>query len=161
MESPEDCQKLQKDMDSLLDWCNEWGMLFNIQKCRTMHFGRKNQSHQYNIAGTPIETCKTYKDLGVYITENLTPTEQISKCIAKANSMVGMIKRTFTFIDKDILLRTSKVLVRPILEYCQQAWAPHLIKDTEELEKVQRRATKLVPELKLSLIHISEPTRPY
>ena len=59
-----------------------------------------------------------------------------------------MIKRTFSFIDKDIFLKTYKTFVRPLLEYCQEVWAPHLDKDIESLEKVQRRATKLVTAIK-------------
>ena len=34
------------------------------------------------------------------------------------------------------------------LEYCIQACNPHLRKDVDMLEKIQRRATKLIPELR-------------
>ena len=46
------------------------------------------------------------------------------------------------------MLQLYKSLVRPHLDYCIQAWRPHLVKDIERLEKVQRRATKMISECK-------------
>ena len=55
-----------------------------------------------------------------------------------------MIRRTIVTRDKDTTLRLYKSLVRPQLEYCIQVWSPYLKKDMEKLEKVERRATKMI-----------------
>ena len=68
--------------------------------------------------------------------------------LAKANSVLGMINRAFSYIDKETFLMLYKIYVRPHLEYCVQVWSPHLERDKKILEKVRRCATKLVPELK-------------
>ena len=48
---------------------------------------------------------------------------------------------------KDSFLTLYKTYIRPHLEYCVQVWSPHLQRDKDVLEKAQRRATKIVPEL--------------
>lgn len=60
---------------------------------------------------------------------------------------MGIIKRTFNHLDKKSLVMLYKSLVRPILEYGCSIWFPTLKGDINEIEKVQRRATKIIPDL--------------
>ena len=53
-----------------------------------------------------------------------------------------------TYKEKSLIIPLYKAIVRPHLEYCIQAWNPHLRKDVDMLEKIQRRATKLIPGLR-------------
>ena len=58
--------------------------------------------------------------------------------------MIFLIKRNFNYVNKDIFLQLYKALVRPHLEYGQIIWYPHLIRQSQLIENVQRRATKIV-----------------
>ena len=66
----------------------------------------------------------------------------------KANGVLGLIRRSFQFIDSEMMKQLYKGLVRPHLEYATAVSSPHYIKDSTLLENVQRRATKLVPEIR-------------
>ena len=61
-----------------------------------------------------------------------------------------MIKRNIAYYrENTLIIPLYKSIVRSHLEYCIQAWRPHLKKDIDTLERVQRRATKLIPELRI------------
>jgi len=62
--------------------------------------------------------------------------------VSKANQILGMIKRSFSDISKEIVIPLYKSLVRPHLEYCSQIWNPHYIKDIKLIEGFQHTATK-------------------
>jgi len=142
-----DFEILQNDLDKLIIWSNTWLLGFNEAKCKVMHVGKHNPCYNYSLNGVVLETVKEEKDLGVLVTDELSFSKYIAKAAAKANSVLGMIKRTFSYIDRESFLILYKSFVRPHLEYCVQVWSPYLERDKQVLEKVQRRATKLVPEL--------------
>ena len=84
------------------------------------------------------------RDLGVIFAGDLKLTSQCQKATAKAMSVLGMIKRSFSSTNKELFLVLYSVFIRLHLEYCIQVWAPYFQKDIKTLEKVQQRATKLV-----------------
>ena len=59
-----------------------------------------------------------------------------------------MVRRSFPRLDKDDFLLLYKTYIRPHIEYCLQAGSPHLAKDIDTLERVQKAATNLVSSLK-------------
>jgi len=59
-----------------------------------------------------------------------------------------MVKRNFKRLDAEDFLLIYKTYVRPHMEYCVQAWSPHLVKDIQLLESVQITANRMVSTLK-------------
>ena len=96
------------------------------------------------MEGWPLEAVHEERDLGIMITKDLKCSKQCLNAAKAANKILGMIKRIFTYKSEEIILQLYKSLVRPRLESCIQAWCPHLRKDIDLLEKVQRRATWLI-----------------
>ena len=58
-----------------------------------------------------------------------------------------MIRRSFEFIDAGMFISLYKSIVRPILEYGNCIWNPIYKGQSVKIENVQRRATKLIPDL--------------
>ena len=91
------------------------------------------------------------KDLGVWITSSLKPSLHCDKAAATANRILGMLKRSFTRLSRELFVFLHKIYasVRPHLEYTVFNFGAliYLARDINKLENVQRRATKLVIEL--------------
>jgi uncharacterized protein (UPF0303 family) len=119
-------------------------MLFNVSKCGVLHLGFNNMESDYYLGGSKVEKLQEERDLGVIIDRSLKSSKQCAKAYNSANATLGMIKRSFVNRDKQTILNLYKSIVRPKLEYCIQAWRPHLRKDIDLLEKIQHRATKLI-----------------
>ena len=102
----------------------------------------------YEMGGTIPSITVKEKDLGVTMNANMKVSEQCRIAASKGNQVLGMIRRNITNKDESLIVPLYKAIVRPHLEYCIQAWSPYLRKDIDMLDKIQRRATKLIPGLR-------------
>jgi len=95
-----------------------------------------------------LEESKCERDLGVMVDNELKFGQQVDAVVLKANRQLGLIKRSFTYLDEKTLVLLYTSLVRPILEYANVTWPVSFKKDTDKLERVQRRATRLLPHIR-------------
>ena len=139
---------LQNDLNNIREWARRWKMEFNVDKCKIMHIGRTNPQNNYHMDGAELIKTDKEKDLGVLVESNLEFEQHIKGIVGRANRMLGLIKIGFACLDQEVFMNLYPVLVRPLLEYCVQIWSPYKRKHINLIERVQRRATKLVPALK-------------
>ena len=123
-------------------------MLFNFGKYKYLHTGHGNEVAQYTMCGTVLNTTLKEKDLGLTISADMKVSEQCGIAAAKGNQILGLIRRNIAYKEKELIIPLYKTIVRPLLEYCIQAWKPYRKKDIDMLERVQRRATKMIPKLR-------------
>ena len=74
IDSITDCNALQSDLNDLVSWSESSGLIFNQFNCKYQCITRKKTPVQptYIINETPLESCDTEKDLGVWVSSNLT-----------------------------------------------------------------------------------------
>ena len=145
--SPSDCFLLQQDLDSLFTWSIVWKLTFNLLKCKFMSISTSSvqSSHIYTMNGLQLNTTSHYRDLGVNFTNDLSWSQHYSIIVSKAYNTLHFLRRTISShhsVRTKLILYTS--LIRTRLTYCSQVWRPHLLKDIQTLERVQRRCTKFI-----------------
>ena len=141
-------REFQNMIDRFVKWAKDWRMTFNIEKCKIMHLGRGNPQSIYHMEGTVLKTTDVEKDLGVWMSETLKPSVQCKKAATKANQTLGQISRAFHYRNKEVFGKLIKMFVRPQLEYAASVWAPWTEANCELLEGVQRRAIRMMSNVK-------------
>ena len=120
-------------------------MEFNTDKCHVMTIGNKNgKCTSYTLRKQQMSLFESERDLGVIVQSNLKREEHIGKFVRKANQILGLISRAYVNKTQQNIMPLYKSLVRPHLQYAVQAWRSSTQKDIDNIERVQRRATRMI-----------------
>ena len=101
IDSITDCYALQSDRNDLVSWSESSGFIFNQSKCKYQCITRKKSPVKptWIINETPLESCDTEKDLGVWVSSNLTSDKQVTEQCPKANKLPGFVRRASRYIQ--------------------------------------------------------------
>ena len=165
---------LQNDINHLAQWSDKMLMKFNLEKCHVMHLGANNPKHDYTLPSMEfheqkgdseayfylfpqLDKVNQEKDLGVIVDDKLSFEFHIDKKVAKAKKMTGIVRHTIKYLTPVVFTLLFKSIIRPHVEYASMIWSPITKKLQDKLERVQRRATKMV--LGLSELSYSDRLR--
>jgi len=121
-------------------------------KCKYMLVSRKSV-HTFPdpvicLYRLPLESVSSFKYLGVLLTSDLSWSGHAKNACTKARQLIGLIYRRFyKYWSAQTLHQLYLTLVCPHLEYAVSVWSPHLQKDIDKLEKIQKFATKVCTKL--------------
>ena len=140
--SKDDGDKLQQDVNAVAEWCKNNSLEINISKCNVISYTkRKNMfDTSYTLNNTKLKLSNTVKDLGVMYDNKLTFQTHIDTKINEANKNLGFILRLCKeFNNPKTLQNLYQAFVRPQLEYATIIWNPDTKKQILQIEKLQSK----------------------
>jgi hypothetical protein len=145
-------ETLQRDILRIKDWCDKWSMCLNSSKCKIMHLGKKNPGKKYYIENGKerviLGVTDSERDLGVIIGKDCKNDKQAEKSINQANIALGRMRKTFQFFNVKLFKILYPTYIRPYLEFATPVWNVLSEKLIKKIESIQRRATKMVFEIR-------------
>ena len=115
---------------------------FNTSQCKVLTVTRKKT---HTLDGTALTRVSEEKDLGVIITSTLSWDSHIHTITAKANKLLGLLKRTCPLLTGVSVRRSLYLsLVKSQLCYATQVWSPAYVTLNAKVEQVQRRASRWI-----------------
>ena len=97
----------------LHEWSVRWQLKCNISKYKHVHFGPVHQFGSYYLNGIKIDYVKSQKDLGIFFDHQLKFHLHTTDVAAKANRLLGLIRKSFNYLDLDMLVKLFVTVCSP------------------------------------------------
>ena len=83
-------------------------MLLNFGKCKCIHIGHGNMDEEYKMGDAVLGRTTQEKDLGVTFSADMKVSEQCGIAASKGNQILGLIKRTIMYKEKQLIVPLYK-----------------------------------------------------
>ena len=132
----------QIDLNAIATWAKVWQLTISVTKTILLHIGNKNPKNSYIINGQKVTYKDCVRDLGVYVSSDLSWRSHCVEMCRKANGVAHAILHMFKTNNINIYMKAFDAYVRPIVEYCSYVWNPSLKCDIDMVENVQKSFTR-------------------
>ena len=103
--------------------CEDYGMMMNINKMKTMVIGRKSKKIDMQIKNESVEQLDSFKYLGCNINSNLNCCQEIKQRIAMEKEAFNRKRSIFCGpLEKELRKRLVKCFVRSVALYGAETW---------------------------------------
>ena len=134
--------QVQNDLNGIELWVNENKMKLAMDKCAKLSI--RAQTQNYELMGTKLESYKVIKDLGIYVSHDLTWKTHIEERLKKMNEVLYLLRQNIALqFRQEIKLGLYKSLILPVLLYgsaCTNLNRGEL----QKLERFQKKVVKWI-----------------
>ena len=139
---------LNQDLESIVDWCNRWGMQVNPDKTKALIISRSRTIYPVFpglvLNGVPVDIVPEMKLLGIILDSKLSFESQIRAIVASTSSRIGVLRKVSSlFADAEVVSRSFWSYILPLLEYCSPVWSSAAACHLSLLDRTVRRAVSL------------------
>ena len=138
---------LQNDLNTLDWWSENNALQLNPQKCQVMCICRRTKNKPtpvYYVSNTKLSVASSLRLLGVQVSSDLSWNEHVSNVTKKCNRLIGFLKTVVGKQNPNILLTLYRSLVLPVIDFCSPVWFVYRKNHINNLELIQRRATRFI-----------------
>jgi len=135
---------LVPDLESLLQWSNDWLMSFNPDKTEGLNICLINQQREAILLDEKeITDVTTHKHLGLLFNNSATWSDQINGMHGKASSKLKILRSFKYKFDRKTLEVLYFSFVRSGLEYASTVWDSCTQHEAQLLENIQSEAARI------------------
>ena len=143
--------KLNLDLANLSQWLHYNKLVLNMKKTEFMTFGtrqrlarQKCDETDISLNGQSIKHTDTFKYLGVVLDDTLSFNDHVDYVRMKVSKILGMFSRIRPSLTLEAANRLYKAMVLPVLDYCDAVWHECGQGNSDKIERLQRRAARIV-----------------
>ena len=104
--------------------------------------GKVSHHYFYKLNEQVLQSVSSAKYLGITITSDLGWSQHVASTASKAHQRLGFLKRNLRGAPYKCRETAYITLIRSQMEYCSSVWDPKFKKDSDSLERIQRKAAR-------------------
>ena len=108
---------LQQNLSNLAEWCEDWQLSINSEKCEVLHIGKKIAQFRYQMNGTEFKPKTKCRYLGVIVGNDLYYRNHYEEIVKNAHFLCKQLKMAFSSRNIDFLMLLFSTYVLPKMEY--------------------------------------------